>query len=74
MIGFGPLWPAKQRAFGKAALVAQDVDEDAIAAFGVQPLDRLREDALIVQLIVPRCLGAPIAEFGARKASANDSQ
>ena len=38
---------------GEGALVAQDVDEHAVAPFGVQPVDRLREDTLIVQLPFP---------------------
>ncbi len=34
---------------GELALGPQDIDEDAIAPFGMQPIDRLAEDALIVQ-------------------------
>jgi len=32
----------------KRALVAQDIDEDAVAALGMEAVDRLREDARII--------------------------
>src|SRR4051812_26805111 len=33
----------------EGALVAEDIDEHAVAPFGMQPLDRLGKDTLIVQ-------------------------
>ena len=35
-----PVMPGEAARVGEGALVAQDVDEHAIAAFGVQPIDR----------------------------------
>jgi hypothetical protein len=49
---------------GVAALVPEDIDEDAIAALGVQPLDRLRKETLLVHEPLPRVSHCPIAEFG----------
>ena len=46
----GPVMAGEAARVGKCALVAQDVDEHAIAALGMEPIDRLGEDALIVQL------------------------
>ena len=56
---------------GIAALGAQDVDEDAVAAFVVQPVDRRLEDAVVIQRW-SRC--SPRLYRGAAKAIANDSQ
>jgi hypothetical protein len=50
---------------GVRALVAQDVDEDAVAAFGVKPLDRLVEDVFVVQWTGP---------FGSRSRAAVESR
>jgi hypothetical protein len=59
---------------GISALVAQDVDEDAVASFLVQAIDRVRKDALIVQSRSSLFPCAPHSGFGDAKASANDSQ
>ena len=40
--------PREAACVGELALVAQDVDKDAVAAFRVQPVDRLGEDARII--------------------------
>src|SRR6185295_5988610 len=54
----GPV-AAEAMRVGKAAFGAQDVDEDAIAAFFVQPVDGRSEDAVVVQRLPS--LGAPLA-------------
>jgi hypothetical protein len=38
---------------GEGAPVAQNVDEHAIAAFGMKPVDRLIEDLIVIQLPCP---------------------
>ena len=34
----------------ESALVAQDIDEHAVTAFAVKPVDRLREDMLVIHV------------------------
>jgi hypothetical protein len=45
--------PGKAARVGIRALVAQDVDEDAIAPLGMQAIDRLIEDLIVVQRTCP---------------------
>jgi len=53
-VGTGTGLVAREAArIGEGTLVAQDVDEHAIAPFGVEPLDRLVEDVLVVQRTCP---------------------
>jgi hypothetical protein len=40
--------PRKTAGIGEHALVAQDVDEDAVTSLGVQAVDRLGEDAGLI--------------------------
>src|SRR3954464_13488898 len=49
----GPVMAGGAAGVGGAALIAQDVDEHAVAAFGVEPVDGLGEDALIIQMRLP---------------------
>ena len=44
----GSVMPGKTPSIGEHALVAQDVDEDAVTSLGVQAVDRLGEDAGII--------------------------
>src|SRR3546814_7759223 len=43
-----PVMPGEASRVGEGALVAQDIDEDAVASLGMQSIDRLREDARII--------------------------
>ena len=46
------LWPvvaSKAAGIGVRALVTQNVDEHAVAAFGMEPFDRLFEDVFVIQ-------------------------
>ena len=45
----GPVMMGEAARIGERALVAQDVDEHAIAAFGMKPVDRLVENLVVVQ-------------------------
>jgi hypothetical protein len=45
-----PVVPGEAARVGEGALVAQDVDEHAVPAFGVQTLDSLVEDLVVVHL------------------------
>ncbi len=63
----GAVVPGKAARVGIGALVAQDIDEHPIAAFGVQPVDRLVEDLVVVQRLCPaavRCGIAPLFRGG----------
>jgi hypothetical protein len=42
--------PGKATRIGVRTLRAKDVDENAVAAFVVKPLDRRSEDAVVVQV------------------------
>src|SRR5690606_37800158 len=42
---------------GKGALVAKDIDKHTIAAFGMQPIDRLVEDLIVVHSCFPMPAG-----------------
>jgi len=45
--------PGKTAGVGERPLVAQDVDEDAIAPFAMQAVDGLVEDLVVVQRTCP---------------------
>src|SRR3546814_6316156 len=45
-----PVMAVEATGVGEGALVAQDVDEHPIATFAMAPVDRLREDMLVVHL------------------------
>ena len=52
----GAVMAVEAARIGEGALVAQDVDEDAIAALAMEPVDRLRKDVLVVHLAcLPVC-------------------
>ena len=59
---------------GVGALGAQDVDEDAIAAFVVQPVDRRLEDLVVVHVFPAGPGSRPHYRRPAAFAIANDSQ
>ena len=40
---------------GERTLVAQDVDKDAVTPLGVQAIDRLVEDLVVIQRTCPVC-------------------
>ena len=44
----GAVMPVEAARIGERALVAHDVDEDAIAALGMEPIDRLVEDVSVI--------------------------
>src|SRR3546814_6317151 len=43
----GAVMAGEAMGVGEGSLFAEDVDEDAIAPFSVQPIDRLRENTLV---------------------------
>src|SRR3546814_6026263 len=62
-----PVMPGEASRVGEGALVAQDIDEDAVASLGMQSIDRLREDARIIDGGRDRLLahtGSPTAAGG----------
>ncbi len=64
-----PVMPGEASRIGEHALIAQNVDKDAIPSLGVQPVDRLIEDARIIYRARGSLAGhfVPLAIFAARR-------
>jgi len=52
----GPIVPMETARVGKRAFVAHDIDEDAVAAFFVQAINRFVEDLVVIHFAYFRCV------------------